>query len=82
MVSHVTQPRQLNDEDSPVSTPTFPSEAGPEVKIGSPADATAGAQAPMSPAPTKALLPWMAITSVFLFATYSALTGILLPIQV
>lgn len=50
--------------------------------MGSIADPTAEAQAPISPAPTKALLPWMAITSVFLFATYSALTGILLPIQV
>lgn len=37
---------------------------------------------PVSPPAKKALLPWMAVTSVFLFATYAALTGILLPIQV
>ena len=37
---------------------------------------------PISAPAKKALLPWMALTSVFLFATYAALTGILLPIQV
>ncbi|KQW04905.1 hypothetical protein ASC66_14465 [Leifsonia sp. Root4] len=35
-----------------------------------------------SPLATKALLPSIAVTSVFLFATYAALTGILLPAQV
>lgn len=35
-----------------------------------------------SPIATKALLPSIAVTSVFLFGTYAALTGILLPIQV
>ncbi|WP_258066771.1 MFS transporter [Arthrobacter sp. GMC3] len=39
-------------------------------------------QPSISPPATKAILPWMAIASVFLFATYSALTGILLPVQV
>lgn len=35
-----------------------------------------------SPLATKALLPSIAVTSVFLFATYAALGGILLPAQV
>ncbi|RZU66825.1 Na+/melibiose symporter-like transporter [Microterricola gilva] len=35
-----------------------------------------------SPLATKPLLPSIAVTSVFLFATYAALTGILLPAQV
>ncbi len=35
-----------------------------------------------SPLATKALLPSIAVTSLFLFATYGALTGILLPAQV
>jgi len=44
----------------------------------SPADASGS----VSPPPTKLLLPGLAIVSVLLFATYAALTGILLPIQV
>lgn len=45
-------------------------------------DPQSGDQPPTSPPATRALLPWMAATSVFLFATYAALGGILLPIQV
>jgi len=68
-----------------VSTPAFPSDAGPaDSKIGTsnPVEPAGEDQSSISPPAKKALLPWMAVTSVFLFATYAALTGILLPIQV
>ena len=68
-----------------MSTPAFPSDAGPaDSKIGTsnPVEPAGEDQSSISPPAKKALLPWMAVTSVFLFATYAALTGILLPIQV
>jgi MFS family permease len=56
--------------------------AQPGDSVTDPVKPSSEDQSTVSPPATKALLPWMAITSVFLFATYSALTGILLPVQV
>ncbi|WP_237762417.1 MFS transporter [Arthrobacter sp. ERGS1:01] len=70
---------------TPAPTPGVASPGGPETNPLGPSNAAVPGdedQLSISPPAARGLLPWMAIASVFLFATYSALTGILLPVQV
>ena len=61
--------------------PSFDAGPAPASTVLSDAAAQAG-DSPARPPVSRSLLPSMAVTSVFLFATYAALSGILLPIQV
>lgn len=72
-----------NVVSTPAPTPGVAQPGDPETSPVNPgAAADSEGRTAISPPATRALLPWMAIASVFLFATYSALTSILLPVQV
>lgn len=64
----------------PPTTPPVPSTTAAATAQGVLPDATASTAT--SPAPTRSLLPSLAITSLVLFATYSGLVAVLLPNQV